>query len=249
MVSPLNDKVLQKFSRVNRENLNEKVAAQIKLLILSKGIQKGQKLPPERKLTKYFGVSRVVVREALKSLEQSGLIEIRTGKTGGAFVVNHQYVPLFQVSYDLLCAGKLTLSHFYEMRMAVECSMVRLAVLRANDKDIARLNEINDQLINEDADPIDQGKNNDIFHLALADIVGNPLMTIMVEALLRFLRTVFTGWDQERTKNAMIDMHRRHKAIIEAIRSRNANLCEKHMAEDVEHTKKLAVKPRIPSAL
>lgn len=245
MVQPLDNEIGKRFTRVTRENLNEKIVAQIKSLILSKGIPLGQRLPSERELARSFGVSRAVTREALKSLEQSGLIEIRTGTTGGAFVVNNQHIPLFQVSYDLFSAGELTLSHFYEARKAIECSIVRLVIIKATDKDIENLTEINNQLINEQTDPGEQGENNDAFHIALAGITGNPLMQLIVQSLMSLLRRVFTGWDQERTRDAMLDMHHRHKGIIEAIRSRDVTLCERLMAMDTEHVRKMAVKPRI----
>ncbi|RJR43959.1 MAG: FadR family transcriptional regulator [Desulfobacteraceae bacterium] len=241
MVIPLDNTILTQISKVTRENLTEKVVTQIKKLIFSKGIREGQKLPPERELTELFGVSRVVIREALKSLEQSGLIEIRKGKSGGPFVVNNQYMPLFQISCDLMKAGALTLSHFYEARIAIECSVVRLAARKATAKDITELTQINNVLMNEKADPREQGENNDAFHISLAKIVGNPLMSIMVESLLRLLRTVFTNWETVRTHDAMVHMYRRHKAIIDSIHSRNAALSEQSMMNDIEYTKQLAV--------
>ncbi|MBN1106909.1 MAG: FadR family transcriptional regulator [Deltaproteobacteria bacterium] len=241
MVEPLNNTIRSQLTRVTRESLNEKVAAQIKALILSKGIRRGWKLPPERELTSLFGVSRAVVREALKSLEQSGLLEIRTGASGGAFIVNNQYIPLFQVSYDLFSSGELTLSHFYEARMSIECGIVRLAALKATDQDLERLDEINRRLMSEQTEPSEQGENNNSFHIALAKIAGNPLMLLIVESLMRLLTTVFTGWDQIRTRDAMLDMYKRHKAIIDAIRSRDASLCEERMAVDVDYTRNLAV--------
>lgn len=243
MVQPLDIELQTRFTRVNRENLTEKVVAQIKGLILSKGIPIGQRLPSERLLASRFGVSRAVTREALKSLEQSGLVEIRTGATGGAFVVNNHHIPLFQVSYDLFSSGRLTLSHFYEARKAIECSMIRLVVLKATDKDIERLSELNSQLLDEQTDPREQGQNNDTFHVALAKISGNPLMVLIVQSLMTLLRRVFTGWDRERTHDAMLDMYKRHREIIEAIQSRDVTLCERLIAVDTEYIRKLAVQP------
>ena len=107
MVKPMTGEIKDHLIPVSRENLNDKITAQIKALILSKGIPIGQRLPPERELALHFKVSRTVVRQALKSLEQSGLVEIRTGATGGAFVQANHYMPLFSLSYDLFNAGEL----------------------------------------------------------------------------------------------------------------------------------------------
>lgn len=81
----------------------------------------GQKLPPERDLASRLGVSRVIVREALRSLEQSGLIDIRPGMTGGAFVVYNLHMPLFNVARDLIASGQLSLTDFVGARRAIEC--------------------------------------------------------------------------------------------------------------------------------
>lgn len=248
MVEPLDNDIHSQFTPVTRENLNEKVVAQIKALILSKGIPVGQRLPPERELAHLFGVSRAVIREALKSLEQSGLVEIRTGAAGGAFVVNNHYIPLFQVTYDLFSAGRLTLAHFHEARETIECGVARLVVSKATDKDIERLNKINNQLIDESTDPSEQGKNNDAFHIALAEISGNPLMHLVVQSLMTLLRSVFTGWDKDRSHDSMHNMYKRHKAIIEAIQSRDVRLCERLLAGDIEIMCRLSVESRIAFA-
>jgi len=82
---------------IRKTRLNEEVVARIKRLIYSKELKVGEKLPSERDLAARLKVSRVIVREALRSLEQSGLIEIRPGLTGGAFVVYNLQKPLFRL--------------------------------------------------------------------------------------------------------------------------------------------------------
>ena len=95
-----------------RERLSDAIASQIKTLIFSNNVEERQKLPSERDLADQLGVSRVVVRDALRSLEQSGLIEIRPGSSGGSFVTYNLYKPFFNSIYDLFREGKLTLHHF-----------------------------------------------------------------------------------------------------------------------------------------
>lgn len=233
-----------RFTPVTRENLNEKIISQIKTLILSKGIRVGEKLPSERELTRYFGVSRAVVREAIKSLEQSGLVEIRTGATGGAFIAGNHHLPLMHVSRDLLTSGQLTLSHFYEARRTIECSAVRLAVARATDKEIENLDAINALLCCDEADPAEQGDANQAFHIAIAKMSGNPLIELIVQSIATLLNSMMNNWPETRTKKSMIVMFGRHKAITDAIRSRNADLCDHLMAMDVEHTKNLSIAER-----
>jgi DNA-binding FadR family transcriptional regulator len=91
----------EKLNPVTRKNLHEKIVAQLKTLIFSKEIKPSQRLPSERTLTDQFRVSRAVVREALRTLENSGFVEIRTGAAGGAFVADNLHIPFFRATYDI----------------------------------------------------------------------------------------------------------------------------------------------------
>ncbi len=234
-------KITNRLTPVNRESLNEKIVAQIKSLILSKGISVGQKLPPERELAQHFHASRTVVREALKSLEQSGLVEIRTGASGGAFVTANHHMPLFQLYYDLFSAGEVTLAHFYEARKTIECSTACLAALNAKPKDIERLYAINAKLIDEQTDPAKLGDYNTAFHVAVAEISGNPVLCVIVQSVMMLLNTLYTGWNQVRTRVSMSEMYERHQTIVRAIEDHDEDRCRELMAIDTEYTKWLEV--------
>jgi len=241
MVEPLDILIENHLTPVSRESLNEQIVSQIKALIYSKGIGVGKKLPSERELAQHFKVSRAIVREALKSLKQSGLVDIRTGARGGSFVVAEHHIPLFQVSYDLFSAGELTLSNFYEARNAIECSTVRLAASKATSEDIGRLRVINNMLVNEQTDPAKLGEYNTAFHVAIAEMSRNPLMHLIVQSVMSLLGALFTGWDHVRTRKSMNAMYKRHQAIIEAMEKHDINRCEELMSEDTSYTERLAV--------
>ena len=74
------------FSPVNVDRVSQVIVDQIKLLIRDGRLQPGDRLPSERELCQRFGVSRVTVREALRVLEAGGLLAIRVGAHGGAFL-------------------------------------------------------------------------------------------------------------------------------------------------------------------
>ncbi len=68
------------FPRVTREpRLSDKVAELLLETILSPGLQPGDRLPSERELGEQFGVSRTVIREAVRALAAKGVINVRTG--------------------------------------------------------------------------------------------------------------------------------------------------------------------------
>ena len=77
---------VEMFAKVSVDRVSQVIVDQIKLLIRDGRLTPGDRLPSERDLCQRFGVSRVTVREALRVLEASGLVEIRVGARGGAFV-------------------------------------------------------------------------------------------------------------------------------------------------------------------
>src|SRR6056297_214588 len=74
------------FQPVESTNLYKSIAERIKKAIFKDHLKPGDKLPSEKELSSYFNVSKTSLREALRTLEAEGLIEIRKGVSGGAFV-------------------------------------------------------------------------------------------------------------------------------------------------------------------
>lgn len=222
-----------------KEKLYEGITSQMKTLIFSKKIGMGEKLPSERELAEILKVSRVVVRESLRSLQQSGLIEIKPGSVGGSYVAYNLHKPLVEATHDLLREGKLNLHHFYEARKAIECFSIRLATKNAAPEDLKRLETINQKLIEEIADKSKLREHNTAFHVAIADISGNPLIRLVVQSLMELLHSFYPESGQSRTY--IRKTYERHQAIIKALEIRKISLCEKLIAEDTEHTSKLAV--------
>jgi GntR family transcriptional repressor for pyruvate dehydrogenase complex len=221
---------------IRRARLNEGVVTRIKALIYSKELKVGEKLPSERDLASHLKVSRVTVREALRSLEQSGLIEIRPGITGGAFVVYNLQKPLFDCVYDLFRGGSLTLSHFTEARKTIECFSIRQAVENVTEQFIDRLSRINENMV-AGFDRERFVAQNMAFHVTIAELSGNPLISLMIQALFDLLKRLRPDFVQR--DKFIKGTFKRHKAIIEALRQKDASLCEELMAGDVEHTRKL----------
>jgi len=130
------------FSPVNLGRVSQVIVDQIRLLIHQGKLRPGDRLPSERELCSRFGVSRVTVREALRVLEAGGLVEIRVGAHGGAFVTMPSNERLGEGLADLLKLSPLTAAEVAEARMIFELGIVPLVVERATKEDIAALNEI-----------------------------------------------------------------------------------------------------------
>jgi GntR family transcriptional regulator, transcriptional repressor for pyruvate dehydrogenase complex len=231
----------------SQSQLHEQIVSQIKELIMFSGVEVGQRLPSERDMAQQFKVSRVVVRESLKSLEQSGFVVRRTGAAGGAFIADNHHLPFFNSAYDLFEGGKLTLAHFHEARQTVECKSARLAAGKAGPEDIERLRGLNKKLIER---PIEQRQLNEAavtFHVAIAEISGNPLIRLMVHSLMELLVTLYSGLIRpgnaggrlrgERMEIASLSKfirrtHKIHEDIIDAIQAGHQSQAEELMTVD-----------------
>ncbi|OPY66159.1 MAG: Pyruvate dehydrogenase complex repressor [Syntrophorhabdaceae bacterium PtaU1.Bin034] len=233
----MKSKIAQLISPPKKEKLHEAIVAQIKTLIHTKKLGVGDRLPSERELAQLFSVSRVVVRESLRSLEQSGLIEVRPGSSGGAFITYNVHKPLFDAAYDLFNKGNLSLSYFFEARRAIECFAVKLAAEKATAEDLQTLKNINKKLLQDIDDKAKLRENNSNFHAAVAKMSGNPLLLLMTQSLLQILDVVYPKSKQ--SDDYVKSTYDRHEGIIKAMEERSPERCEELMRIDVEYTSKL----------
>ncbi|MFH1983868.1 MAG: FadR/GntR family transcriptional regulator [Pseudomonadota bacterium] len=170
--------------RIAKQNrIFQDVVDQIQEAILRGDLRPGDTLPPERDLKETFQTSRGTLREALRVLEQKGLIEIRLGVRGGSVVKAATGEP-FSESLDLLIRSqKVSLSHLAEFREGVEGTVAAMAAARASKKDLRILEALLaeakrhvatgpaawDEFVNVDKR----------FHQALARISGNPIYILI----------------------------------------------------------------------
>ncbi len=115
------------FRPVPTDRISQVIVDQIKEAVFQKKLNPGDKLPPERQLMSQFKTSRVTMREALRTLEQFGILEIRRGMEGGAFIRDPNTKFINNFLQDMFSMGKIKISNLTEARMAVEPFSVKLA--------------------------------------------------------------------------------------------------------------------------
>jgi DNA-binding FadR family transcriptional regulator len=170
------------FSRVTVDRASQVIVDQIKLLIHDGRLQPGDRLPSERELCQRFGVSRVTVREALRVLEASGLVAIRVGAHGGAFLTTPSAERLGAGLADLLSLAPLTAANVTEARMIVELGILPLVVERATEEDVAALLDMvgeGARALKEDRYTMEMSA---AFHIRVAACTHNPAIEMLVQS-------------------------------------------------------------------
>ena len=163
------------FVKVKRKNLYEKVADQIASQILSSNLQPGDKLPTERDLCEYISVSRTTIREALKTLEERKLIEVRHG--AGTFVLKPSIETLSEPLYLLLKADSDNYLEVMEVRSILEVEIVGILAKRATEENFEIIEEHLKRMRELIDDPSEFTKEDLMFHMAIYHAMNNKLIS------------------------------------------------------------------------
>lgn len=199
---------------VKQGKIYEQIAAQIEQLILSGELQSGDRLPTERELASQFGASRTAVREAMKQLEQKGLVEMHPGR--GTRVIDGTSEAMRDSLGLMMRVGQAGSSvSLVELREILEPEIAALAASRAGEEHIAAMREavrIMDEHLDDAAAFIiaDNG-----FHRALASGSRNTLILALVDSIVDML-------SEQRKQIFMIEGgpqrgQYHHKLILDAV--------------------------------
>ncbi|MCP4551847.1 MAG: FadR family transcriptional regulator, partial [Bacteroidetes bacterium] len=122
--------------------LFQDIVEQIQDAIFTNRLIAGQKLPSERKLEKMFQASRPTIREAIRVIEDRGLIHTRIGKKGGIIVNSKTNNLLFDNFYLLIRSQNFSINDLAEFREKIEGEVVQTAAEKFNDLDIHQLKKV-----------------------------------------------------------------------------------------------------------
>ena len=176
----------QSYLKVQTRRAFEEVSLQIREQLSKGALIPGDKLPSERDLSEQFRLSRNTVREALRSLEVAGILEFRKGMYGGAFVRNGHGGAVVAGFSDMFRLGMFKPEHLKDARMLVSVAVTRAAcqLATAEGLEALRVNvEAGEAAIarHDTAERVRLGLD---FHHLLAAASGNPIMVILVDALI-----------------------------------------------------------------
>lgn len=224
--------------RIRRRKLYESVEERLEEDILSGRLREGDVLPPERELMERFGVGRPAVREALFSLQKKGVVSVGSGERtrvtapdpGAQLDDLSGAVRHFLVKPDGLKA-------LHELRIFLEGGLAREAARRASEADIERLEAA--LLANKRAigDKAAFERTDNVFHMTLAEISGNPLFVRIHAAIIGWLsgqRAVALQHPEvEETSYAL------HERIFEAVARRSPEQAEAAVRASLDNVEAL----------
>ena len=223
------------FHAVRKTRVSKEIIDQVRDLISSGRLKPGDRLPSERELALTFGVGRSTVREAIRSMESLGLIEVRAGE--GTFLAG----PSARNTQDPLTANlfKAWSTHFklFEVRAVLEPSLAALAARRATPEQIEAMRSI---LADQEREILrgETGQKADsAFHHLIAEATGNEILHNVAESLMTLLgETRETSLQHSRRPSSSLKQHR---AILAAIESRNSAAAERRMREHIRSIERL----------
>ena len=206
---PLQLKQLHKISKY------QSIVDQIMQLIDSGELKPGDRLLPERELSKQFGVSRISVRKALAVLAGKGLIEITPRH--GAHVSGYNTEQMLDSFARLVGHNRRRTDDLYEVRRLMEVQIVRLVAVRRTEDDMRELWETHERT----AAAILAGDNPhqaDIeFHISLAHYAKNPFFAELMSALVTGLIDAFANLWTDGGDDLPEIIIGHHRQIVQAI--------------------------------
>lgn len=225
-------KKLFDLDSIPRTRIPEIIVSKIKEKIFSGDLRPGEKLPSERELVLSFNTSRITVRSAIRTLETLGLIEVRRGAEGGAFVKEINSSHCSDFLSEMLERGLINIYEVTETRLLLEPDVAKLAAERATDEDISSMKEC----IEKAKKYISESKRPRIinidFHNMVAKATHNKMIYFEITSLTRIMakNVDYSSLDNHDVASTI----ERHQKIFEAIKNYKPDLAFKEMYNDIE---------------
>jgi GntR family transcriptional repressor for pyruvate dehydrogenase complex len=221
--------------------LSKSVEQQIEQAIQQRKLAPGQKLPTEMQLCTSFGVSRTVMREALRMLSARGLITIQKGK--GMFVRDFSSSSVtdpMRLFLELNYNRNHTLDVIHA-RQAIEPSIAAMAALHRKEEDLAKLKANLKDLSETQSGFEVLAALDQEFHMLLAKASGNPIIPLLMEPIHKLMpqikSSVYLTVDDAR--QSAVNYHR---MIIESVEQQDAEASRHRMEEHLKRAEEHALK-------
>lgn len=229
----MNSKFLDDVTHVksSSKTLPERVADQIRQLIIDRHMENGDQLPNELELAQQLNVSRGSVREAVKLLVARNVLELRRGK--GTFIADNTGVVDDPFGFAYLEDEARLANELMEIRRQLEPWIAAKAAEQANDQDIAELRVLQykvEELIQSGQDHLAADQQ---LHIRIADCTDNRVLRELVPVITYSVH-LFGNLTQRRLRQETIDTH---AAVVDAIAAHDPEAAREAMQEHLKHNR------------
>jgi GntR family transcriptional regulator, transcriptional repressor for pyruvate dehydrogenase complex len=226
------------FECAKTKILSQNIVDQIRKAIFKGVLKPGDKLPSEKELIDNFGVSKGSLREALRSLEVLGLLEIRKGSLGGAFVTEVKTEKAKEGFSNFFVFRNLSLKNLFDVRLILESHIAENAASSITADDLQQL----EQILNETREalekdlPLNFREKEIAFHLIIANATRNPLLIFILDFVENLLldAKVILGPDRDFSLRVL----KAHERIYRALAARDADGAKNAIVLDILEVQK-----------
>ncbi|MBL8382627.1 MAG: FadR family transcriptional regulator [Burkholderiales bacterium] len=228
------------FAPIHTRRAFEEICARIREQVAEGRLKPGDKLPAERELAQQLAVGRNALREALRSLEMAGVVELRKGAKGGAFIRGGDAGRLAQVMQDMFSLGSISVEELTESRVHIQDQVVRLACARATRADFEALaaNIDRTEAATRDGAFLDRVECSREFYRLLAQATHNQVMSMIVasltEILMGFVYARVAGGGKPQPR-----LIEKRREFLAALRARDADTACRLMHTHLESVHRL----------
>jgi GntR family transcriptional regulator, transcriptional repressor for pyruvate dehydrogenase complex len=198
--------------------------------ILSGQVKPGDRLASEKELMAEFRVSKGSMREALGALEAMGLIEIRKGPSGGAYVTEVSTVTAVHGILDFLSFQSVSFKDVNLLRYMLEPTAAAIAASNITDEDIQKLEKIITETSIQDERQRYKGIT---FHLYLASMSKNPMLILIVNFIDHYLKLLRSRLGIRLDEEFYESVRNSHGLILQCLKERDPVASEIAMANDI----------------
>lgn len=218
---------------VKKQHLSELIADKLQTMILQREYELNERLPSERDLAKQLNVSRNVVREAIKLLQERGMVKVQSGS--GVYISAQEAETISRSVGLYVQRQNVSVAQVFEVRWILETENARLAAQRATPHDLHLLEACLSRSKDAIEDPSSFTSLDIEFHRLLAVSTGNPVLPLLLDTIVDTLSDHI-----KRTSNlpgAQENALRHHAAIFDAVRRHNPEEAKAAMVAHLESSK------------
>jgi GntR family transcriptional regulator, transcriptional repressor for pyruvate dehydrogenase complex len=222
------------FKSAKSNRVCEHIVDQIRDAIFDGRLRPGDRLPSEKDLIEEFRVSRGTLREALRSLEGLGVLEVRKGVSGGPYVTEIGVERAKENLASYFQFKNLTIQNLVEVRLLLEPAIAAKVASKITDDDLEKLAELNKKCSRSLRSKIPSDLHEDFleFHRIVASVTENPILTFLLD-VIKNLPVVGLDAGRKPTRKSAQSILEGHARILDALREKNPEKAQEEVTKHI----------------